>query len=117
LQRHSDCIRQLWENMTLRIAKSTCGNSVLVRLSGRLQSEYLSQLQEQVEGGTEKTVLDLEEVTLVDIGVVHFLSNCETAGMELLHCSPYIREWISRENGRIENQNITIDNTDRTDTH
>jgi hypothetical protein len=58
-------------------------------------------LQEQVEGGREKTVLDLEEVTLVDIGVVHFLSSCETAGMELLHCSPYIREWISRENGRI----------------
>jgi hypothetical protein len=44
--------------------------------------------------------LDLEEVTLVDIDIVQFLARCEAGGMELLHCSPYIREWISRENGR-----------------
>jgi hypothetical protein len=44
--------------------------------------------------------LDLEEVTLVDIDIVHFLARCEAGGTELLHCSPYIREWISRENDR-----------------
>jgi hypothetical protein len=41
--------------------------------------------------------LDLEGVTLVDIEVVHFLTNCEARGMEVLHCSPYIREWMRRE--------------------
>jgi len=42
-------------------------------------------------------VLDLDQVTLVDVEVVRFLGRCEKAGTELLHCPPYIREWISRE--------------------
>jgi hypothetical protein len=41
--------------------------------------------------------LDLEEVTVVDVEVVRFLGSCEKKGTELLHCPPYIREWISRE--------------------
>jgi len=45
-------------------------------------------------------VLDLEEVTLVDLDIVQFLARCEARGMELLNCSPYIREWICRENER-----------------
>jgi hypothetical protein len=42
-------------------------------------------------------VLDLDQVTLVDVEVVRFLGTCEKEGTELLHCPPYIREWISRE--------------------
>jgi len=45
-------------------------------------------------------VLDLEEVTLVDLDIVQFLARCEAGGMGLLHCAAYIREWISRENDR-----------------
>jgi hypothetical protein len=41
--------------------------------------------------------LDLDEVTLVDVEVVRFLGSCETAGIAILHCPPYIREWIARE--------------------
>jgi hypothetical protein len=44
--------------------------------------------------------LDLEEVTLVDIGAVRFLLVCEESGMELLHCSPYIRQWMVTEKAR-----------------
>jgi hypothetical protein len=33
----------------------------------------------------------------VDLGVVGFLVGCEADGVELVHCPPYIREWISRE--------------------
>jgi hypothetical protein len=36
-------------------------------------------------------------VTLVDIEVVRFLGGCEAAGIPILHCPPYIREWIARE--------------------
>jgi hypothetical protein len=36
----------------------------------------------------------------VDLEVVHFLARCEAAGVELLHCPSYIRQWISRENYR-----------------
>jgi flagellar biogenesis protein FliO len=42
-------------------------------------------------------VLDLKEVTLVDVGVVRFLIACEAQAIELLNRAPYIREWMSRE--------------------
>ena len=48
-------------------------------------------------GHTGGIVLDLEEVTLVDVEVVRFLGICETKCVELVHCSPYIREWVFRE--------------------
>jgi hypothetical protein len=47
-------------------------------------------------------VLDLEDVTLVDVPAVRFLSFCETEGIALLHCAPYIRQWMDRERGREE---------------
>ena len=42
-------------------------------------------------------VLDLEDVTLVDRDAVSFLRLCEAEGVGLLHCSPYIRASIVRE--------------------
>jgi len=41
--------------------------------------------------------LDLQEVTLVDVDVVRFLRVCEAGGMKIVHCSQYIREWMTRE--------------------
>jgi hypothetical protein len=41
--------------------------------------------------------LDLKEVTLVDVDVVRFLGACEVEGVEIVHCSQYIREWMVRE--------------------
>jgi hypothetical protein len=41
--------------------------------------------------------MDLDEVTLVDVEVVRFLSECEDRGIVLVHCLPYVREWILRE--------------------
>jgi hypothetical protein len=34
------------------------------------------------------------------VEVVRFLSNCENAGVELVDCSPYIRDWINRERNK-----------------
>jgi len=45
----------------------------------------------------ERIVFDLEEVTLVDLDVVRFLGLREAEGVELVNCSPYIRDWIFRE--------------------
>jgi len=42
-------------------------------------------------------VFDLAETTLVDLAVVRFLAAYEGAGVELLRCPRYIREWIARE--------------------
>jgi hypothetical protein len=36
------------------------------------------------------------------VEVVRFLGVCEAEGIALLHCSPYIREWIAREQHRAE---------------
>lgn len=45
----------------------------------------------------ERKILDLSEVTLVDLVVVRFLIRCEDEGVELVQCPPYVREWILRE--------------------
>ena len=42
-------------------------------------------------------MLELGEVSLVDADAVRFLDSCESEGIQLLNCSPYIREWIVRE--------------------
>jgi hypothetical protein len=54
-------------------------------------------LRAYLEGNGPRTVLDLDQVTLVDVAVVRFLGGCEAAGIAVLHGPPYIREWISRE--------------------
>ena len=84
--------------MTLRIEKESDRHKTIIRLSGRLQSEHLDELEIRINGWQSPITLDLEGVTLVDIEVVRFLNACEKCGAELLHCSPYIREWMSREN-------------------
>jgi anti-anti-sigma regulatory factor len=86
--------------MTLKIEKVSEGPKTVIRLSGRLRSEYLDELKTQIDGNQSLIVLDLDGVTLVDVEVVRFLSACEDGGVELLHCSPYIREWTIREKNR-----------------
>ena len=83
--------------MTLRIEKDSDGQHTTIRLIGHLQSEHLEELKAQMQGSGSRIVLDLDEVTLVDVQVVRFLGRCEQEGTELLYCPPYIREWISRE--------------------
>ena len=83
--------------MVLRIEKVSDGPFMILRLSGRLQSEHVVQLKAQIEGSTQRVILDLDEVKLVDRDVVRFLGLCEVNGVELSQCSPYIRDWIDRE--------------------
>jgi hypothetical protein len=44
-----------------------------------------------------RIILDLDEVTLVDVEVVRFLSDCEDGDIVLVHCPLFVREWIIRE--------------------
>jgi len=68
-----------------------------LRLSGRIQSEFLVCLRSAMNDGCARKILDLSEVTLVDLGVIRFLINCEDEGIELVQCPPYVREWMLRE--------------------
>ena len=83
--------------MVLKIDRSADGKHVVLRLSGRMQSENLDQLKGLMEQKAQ-VVLDLEDVKLVDREVVRFLAACEAEGTLLRHCSPFIREWIEKEN-------------------
>lgn len=83
--------------MTLKIETASDGTTTTLRLSGRIASDYLTELETQVRRHRPRLVLDLDEVTLVDIEVVRFLITCEAAGLELRNCAPYIREWMDRE--------------------
>ena len=83
--------------MTLRIVRVSAQGRTVVRLIGRVQAECLAEIETQLEGATPRPALDLEEVTLVDIGAVRFLIACEQDGIELLHCAPYIRHWMASE--------------------
>ena len=86
--------------MTLKIETDSDGPKKIIRLSGRLRSEHLDELKRQMDGDPSRLVLDLDGVTLVDVEAVRFLDTCEKGGTELLHCCPYIREWIVRERDR-----------------
>jgi len=81
----------------LRIESNSDGPTKILRLIGRLKADHVDELKKQLENTVTHQVLDLEEVTLVDVEVVRFLGDCEDNGIELSRCSPYVREWINRE--------------------
>ncbi len=83
--------------MTLRIERISGDGKTTFRVSGRIGLEHLVELKAEIEGLGAGAVLDMEHVTLVDVEGVRFLSECEARGMQLIHCPPYIREWIARE--------------------
>jgi anti-anti-sigma regulatory factor len=83
--------------MTLKIEKYSDGYTTTIRLIGRMRVEHLPELEKQIRESESKIVLDLEELNLVDVEAVCFLGSCEVAGVTLLNCSLYIRDWISKE--------------------
>ena len=88
--------------MTMKIETTSDGQTVMLRLIGRIESMYLDELQAEVWRHRLPLVLDLDQVTLVDLWVVRFLIACEAEGIELVHCAPYIRDWMSKDRRREE---------------
>jgi hypothetical protein len=66
--------------MTCKIERQVDEHHTTLRLIGHLQAEHLEALQAQMEDNGPRTVLDLDQVTLVDVEVVRFLGDCEAAG-------------------------------------
>jgi hypothetical protein len=52
----------------------------MVKLIGRIQTEHLSELRAQLDAIGASIVLDLGDVSLVNLDVVQFLSTCESQG-------------------------------------
>src|SRR6266478_3034649 len=81
----------------LKIEKDSDGRRTLIRLIGRIQSCDLNELRKQMQSSDLVTTLDFDQVTLVDVDVVRFLCHCEKRGVQVAKCSPYILEWMLRE--------------------
>jgi hypothetical protein len=86
--------------MILRNEKYSDGHSTTIRLAGRMRRQHLEELKAQMKDGGPKVTLDMNEVSLVDVDVVCFLGICQNEGVELLHCAPYISDWITSERDR-----------------
>lgn len=85
------------DHQMLRIEKDCDECATRLLLSGRIQSDHIACLQSAMSDSGTRRILDLSEVTLVDLEVVRFLISCEDGGIELVQCPPYVREWILRE--------------------
>jgi hypothetical protein len=82
----------------LKIEKVAEGNATVLRLVGRINAQHLDELNRLIADAEPGVVkLDLSEVTLVDFHVARFLGEQQWRGVEVRKCSPYIREWIQRE--------------------
>lgn len=89
--------------MTLKIEWIFGEGRTRILLSGQLRSDHLDQLKSEIERCSSPLALDLEEVDLVDIDGIRFLNECESAGVAVVRCAPYVKEWMLRERGEEAN--------------
>jgi len=84
----------------LKIRRSANGDVVLTVI-GRLATDNVSELKTLLaaESKDRSIILDLKDVVLVDREIVRFLRTCESDGMTLRNCPPYIRAWITQDAG------------------
>ena len=84
----------------LRIHRKSNGE-IIFTLSGRIDKDSIAELEAliAVEKRDRRIVLDLKDMTLTGQDGISFLAQCETAGIALLNCDPYVREWIMGQKG------------------
>jgi hypothetical protein len=82
---------------TLKIEKYSNGTKTTIRLIGRLRMNHIEELTTQLQGGAVPMVIDLREVTLVDLEVVRFLVACAARGVTIENCPAFIRQWMIQE--------------------
>jgi anti-anti-sigma regulatory factor len=72
---------------------------VVFTLSGRLDEDHIAEVEMLIaaEGKDRRIILDLRDMTLTGQDGIVFLARCEAAGIALVNCDPYIREWITRK--------------------
>ncbi len=87
--------------MAFRIQTSVNEETVTFIVSGRLDVDGIGELKRMLEEYREgdSLALDLEELGLVDRFVIRSLTAFERAGVRLVNCPPYVRDWILRDAG------------------
>ena len=82
----------------LRIERSENGE-VVFTLSGQMDSDSMADLERLIDSEAKGrgVVLNLKDLTLVDEDGIIFFARCESNGVKLENCPPYVREWINRQ--------------------
>ena len=75
----------------MKIEMASQRGRTTVRLSGQFQAEHIAELKKQLQDNGPRFVLDLKDVTIVDVEVVRFLGACKANGC-LLYTSPSPRD-------------------------
>jgi anti-anti-sigma regulatory factor len=82
----------------LRITSVESGNhQVVLRLEGQVSGAWVSELSEACEkaiGNGDPLVLNLAEVSFLDIPGVDLLTSLQTRGVELVDCSMFVKEQL-----------------------
>jgi anti-anti-sigma regulatory factor len=82
--------------MVLRIERVEDGESVVFVLSGRIEAEYVDELERLFSQDGRTITLDLKEVTLIDREVIDKIARWESEGIRLESCPAYVRDWIEK---------------------
>jgi ABC-type transporter Mla MlaB component len=83
--------------MTFKIKRICEKHGTRLCLSGELRCSHLADVRAEIEQVGQPATLDLDEVDVVDIDGVCLLNECQEQGIQVVNCSPYIREWMLLE--------------------
>lgn len=85
--------------MTFRIETAARGRFTVLTLSGRFETEAIAELRRllELQADYRDIILDLKDVSVISRDVMRFLARCESDGVKVENCAPYIREWMERE--------------------
>jgi hypothetical protein len=85
--------------MAFRIETAARGRLSIFILSGHIETEAMAELERMFElhADCRDIVVDLRDVSMVDREVMRFFMRCESDGVTLENCTPYLREWMTRE--------------------
>jgi hypothetical protein len=83
--------------MTFRIERTSEGEREIIRLIGRLEQENLGSLETETRGSGKVVCIDLRDVTLIDIHIVHYFIARQRDGVLFQNIPAFIREWMTCE--------------------
>ena len=84
--------------MSCRIDRGVGGDDfVVLCISGRITKQDVDTVRSVIDDEASAVAIDLKNVDLIDREAVKFLAQRELNGTLLRNCSPYIREWVTRE--------------------
>jgi hypothetical protein len=83
--------------MTLKLKRICEKHGTRLCMSGELRCAHVVDLRTEIEQVRQLATLDLGEVDVIDIEGIRLLNECQVRGIEVVNCSPYIREWMLQE--------------------